>query len=114
MTKNLRNEFEIFHRANPRVYELINFYASDAIRQGYKKYAIADIWENIRRDMKTSTDAEAPFNCPNNHRAYYARMWLNDNPGYPKFFRTSELRSETGGHCDRWGRPDGAEQEMAQ
>jgi hypothetical protein len=45
------------------------------------------------------------FKLPNNHRAYYARKWLDVHPEHPGFFHTACLRSE-GGPRDRYGRAE--------
>ena len=44
----LHNEFLTYHEANPRVYQLVNRFAQEAISRGYYRYAIATIWERIR------------------------------------------------------------------
>jgi uncharacterized protein HemY len=103
MTK-LYNEWKLYHKQNPHVYQLVCKYADEVINRGYKEYAIATIWERLRWHLTIEVRTAYDFKLPNNHRAYYARLWLKDHPEYPKFFRTCCLRSEDDGPRDRWGR----------
>jgi len=101
---SLRDEFMIYHRRYPKVYELVCRFADEVIARGRTKYAIATIWERIRWHVEIEIGDEE-FKCPNNHRAYYARLWLSEHLNYPEFFRTATLRSEVDGvEYDRWGR----------
>jgi hypothetical protein len=99
----LETEFLSYHAENPRVYEYVDQFAREAIRAGYQNFAIATIWERIRWEIHIRTRDEH-FKLPNNHRAYYARMWMRNNPSYPDFFRTAVLRSVHATERDRFGR----------
>jgi len=94
MKRNLYGAFLAYHQANPRVYQLVNHFAEDAMRRGHSQYGIAAIWEKVRWEITVNTrsNIESEFKMPNNHRAYYARMWLKDHPDHPDFFKTAELR----------------------
>jgi hypothetical protein len=96
-------EWKAYHEANPEVYRLICRFADEVISRGYREYGIATIWERIRWHVSIEL-GEEEFKLPNNHRAYYARLWLDDHPDYPDFFHTACLRSVVGGPRDRWGR----------
>lgn len=103
----LKAEFEIYDRANPQVYELVKRFAYEAISAGYVAYGVATIWERIRWEItihnRSNIDG-ADFKMPNNHRAYYARKFLDEHPQYPDFFRTAHLRSTGPLPVDRYGR----------
>jgi len=99
----LELEWRDFHRDNPHIYRLVCRYADEVIALGLKEYAIATIWERLRWHLTIETK-DPEFKLPNNHRAYYARLWLHDHPRHPGFFRTSSLRSVTGAPGDRYGR----------
>jgi hypothetical protein len=103
MASELEREFLDFHRENPRVYVLVCQFAQQAIDLGFEKYAIATIWEVLRWEVQTKT-RDRDFKLPNNHRAYYARLWLKNHPEHPDFFRTCSLRSVEHGQRDRYGR----------
>ena len=101
----LYNEWLVYHHNNPRVYELVCSFAQEAIRRGRDKWGIAGIWELIRWQVDIET-GDPNFNMPNNHKAYYARLWLKDHPRYPKFFKTCVLRSGSNIPVDRFGRAE--------
>jgi hypothetical protein len=107
---SLYEEWRAYHEMNPQVYQLICKYAQEVIDRGWKKYAIATIWERLRWHVTVEVQTADDFTLPNNHRAYYARYWLEQHPEHPDFFQTCALRSEgEGGPFDRWGqaRDDG-------
>ena len=103
---SLETEFFSYHADNPQIYQYVDRLAQQAIRAGYRKFAIATIWEKIRWEIliNTRSNANADFKLPNNHRAYYARMWMRNNPKYGDFFQTCRLRSQEPGEVDRFGR----------
>lgn len=101
----LEKKAEEFHAANPIVYRLVCRYAQDAINAGYSKLSMSLIWERIRWEICIATK-DVDFKMPNNHRAYYSRMWLRDHPDYDgkyPFFKTCRLRSVYSGKTDRFG-----------
>ncbi len=101
---SLRNEWYVYHQNNPQVYQLICHFAGQAMRAGHSKYGISAIWERVRWEIAVTT-RDTNFKMPNNHRAYYARLWLENHPHHPKFFRTAVLRSERPNRpVDRYGR----------
>src|SRR3954463_15798477 len=108
----LEAEFLIYHAAHPFVYILVCRFAQEAIDKGYTRYGMGAIWERVRWEVliHTRSNIEAEdFKMPNNHRAYYARLWLKDHPehaGEKPFFRIAELRSLRGTEFagDRYGR----------
>jgi len=99
----LYEEWLAFHKANPRVYELICTYCDQVIARGHENYAIATIWERLRWHFHMET-SDPDFKLPNNHRAYYARFWMKQHPQHPDFFRTATLRSISNTPRDRFGR----------
>jgi hypothetical protein len=100
----LYEEWLAFHKANPRVYELICMYCDQVLARGERTYAIATIWERLRWHFTVETRSEVDFKLPNNHRAYYARFWMKEHPQHGDFFRTATLRSVTPKRTDRYGR----------
>jgi hypothetical protein len=104
MTHQLYREWRAYHEMNPQVYQWICKLVQEAIDAGHEEYAMATIWEVMRWERTVKTRSAHQFKFPNNHRAYYARYWLENNPKYPKFFRTCPLRSlGEGGEHDRFG-----------
>lgn len=89
----LEIEWEVFHKNNPQIYELIKKFTYEVIKVGRKSYSINAIFERVRWHTTIETSG-GDFKISNNHRAYYARFFLKEHPEYPNFFKTKELRSE--------------------
>lgn len=89
----LQIQWEVFHEKNPHVYELIKKFTYEVIKAGRRSYSINAIFERVRWHTNIETSG-AEFKISNNHRAYYARLFLKEHPEYPNFFKTKELRSE--------------------
>jgi hypothetical protein len=90
MTK-LEADFWAFHQANPRVYEYLCRFAGQAIARGRRRLGIAMLYERVRWEVFLETTDEE-FKLNNNHRAYFARLWLREHPDYPLFFTTRRVR----------------------
>ena len=93
MLTRLEIEFWIFHFTNPHVYKLFCHFTRQAITRGYKRFSVSMVIERVRWEtMVVTTDPD--FKINNNHRAYYARLWMHDNPEYGEFFETRVVRGE--------------------
>ena len=90
----LQRKFEDFHESNPKVWELFKMFSFDVIRTGRKHYSVNAVFERIRWHTDIETKSKDSFKLSNNHRAYYARMFNEQFPEYPQFFKTKRLRSE--------------------
>ncbi len=87
----LESQFLNFHARNPKVYELFQLFATQAILAGRKVLSAGLIFERIRWEtMVITTDPD--FKLNNNHRAYYARLWMDDHPDADGTFRTRQVR----------------------
>jgi len=86
---DLQLAFDKFDRENPQVYAMICKLADQAIAAGHKKFAIATIYEVMRWETTVTTNS-SPFRLSNNHRAFYARKWMQEHPQYPDFFTIKE------------------------
>lgn len=89
----LKREFNAFHAANSHVYALIHRYTMQVIEAGFVNYSIASIVERVRWHTNIETKRQDGFKIKNGHRAYYARLWMMQNPKHKGFFRLAELRS---------------------
>jgi hypothetical protein len=79
-----------FHAENPIVYTLLVQYARQAKSAGVKKLGIALLFERLRwYSMVETTGDEYKLN--NNHRAYYARLIMKNNPDLAGMF---EIRGD--------------------
>jgi hypothetical protein len=89
-----------FHCDNPHVYELVERFTYEAINRGFENYSINSIFERIRWHTDIETEEEEQFKLSNNHRAYYARLFMHYHPEHKGFFRTKETRDEKYQRCD--------------
>lgn len=89
----LREAFAKFHEENPQVYEMFKKFANQAIEAGRDRFSVAMIWERMRWYTMVETTGE-PFKLNNNHKAYYARLFMDDFSEHAGLFRTRRLTSE--------------------
>ena len=94
MDKIQRN-FEKFHRQNPHVYVLFNKFAYRMIYAGLKNGSARLIIERIRWETAVETISDQPVKINNNYTPRYARLWMNDNPSFPDYFRTRALATNS-------------------
>ena len=83
-------KFKEFHLSNPMVYELFKRFSFEAINNNHKHLSVAMIIERIRWETTVSTN-DLEFKINNNHKPYYARLFMSDCPIYKGFFRTKEM-----------------------
>lgn len=89
--KTLRERFEVFHAQNPRVYELFDRFAMDAVRAGRKRIGAKMLWERMRWYTSVETKDPEGWKLNNDWHAFYARLWLACHPEHENFF---ELRRQ--------------------
>jgi len=89
---DLEKAFRKFHRENPVVWSLFDRYTRQAAEK-LEHCGVSLIWERLRWHQHFETHGE-PFKLNNNHRAYYARLWMARNPEFAGFFETRETRGE--------------------
>lgn len=91
---SLKNKWREYHNANPEVYDLFVKFTFNVIRRGYTNYSANAIFERIRWHTDIETKDNSGFKISNNHRAYYARHFMNCNPEYEGFFRTKPVKED--------------------
>src|ERR1035437_4130910 len=101
MSQSLAEEADKFHSENPHVYVRLCELCDGWIARGYRRLGIATLWEVLRWQGMMSRGER--YMLPNNHRAYYARLWLRMHPAHPDFFKTKVLRSTVAHVKDRYG-----------
>ena len=95
--RDKREKFVRFHNKNPHVYHLFNKYAVEAFLAGNKKFSHWLIMNRIRWDSLVKTDG-AKYKIPNEHIAFYARLWMKRTPydvGHD-FFTLKRMKGEPG------------------
>jgi len=96
--RDKREKFIRFHNRNPHVYHLFNKYASEAYVAGNKKFSHWLIMNRIRWDSLVKTDGDK-YKIPNEHIAFYARLWVKRNPKTTErlghdFFTLKKMKGE--------------------
>jgi hypothetical protein len=87
----LEAAFWEFHAARPDVYELVDRFSRIAAARR-PHFSINVVFERIRWETNIER-GEVDFKINNNHRPYYARLWMRHNPAHKGFFRTRELKA---------------------
>lgn len=90
----LEKEFEVFHRDNPKVWEMFERFALATVSRGKHHYGAKAIMERVRWEMDFQTFGDS-FKINNNHIAFYARMFLRKHPSCAGFFATRKQTART-------------------
>jgi hypothetical protein len=61
-------------------------FSDEAKNSGRNVYSVNAIFERIRWHTDIETVSDVPFKLSNNHRAYYARKYMNSDPSRNRFF----------------------------
>lgn len=88
---HLEDDFWRFHWANPVVYQVFSRFALEAALRGRRKFGVAAIWERMRWELNLATDGDE-YKLNNNYPAFYARLWMADNPQHQGLFSLREQR----------------------
>lgn len=83
--------FPEYHQENPQIYQAFRKYTLQAIRKGHKNLSAEFIFNVIR--WKTGVGVVADkYKVNNNYKAFYSRLFMNENPEYKGFFRTRKSK----------------------
>lgn len=93
MTNRLKEQWWEFHKENPQVYKLFEKFTFQVIDAGFENYSANAIFERIRWHTDIETRGGG-FKLSNNHRAYYARYFHDQNPYFDGFFRTKKTKED--------------------
>lgn len=83
--KSHEQRFLEFHRANPRVYQMLVSYTRQAKERGRKRVGMKALFERLRWDVRMRTDGE-PFQLNNSFTAHYARLIAEREPDLADMF----------------------------
>lgn len=92
----LERAFEVFHAANPEVYELFCKFTQEAIDAGFPTVAAAMIMHRIRWEgmLAVKRTGNPAYKIDQNLCTYYARQYMADHPQRP-VFRTRRTKEST-------------------
>ena len=92
----IEEAFQLFHQANPHVYEMLASMARRVRLAGFKRYGIKTLFEaaRYRNDIETNS---ASFKLNNNFTALYARMIMAEQPDLEGMFELRRRKGEDNG-----------------
>jgi hypothetical protein len=83
----IRERFEAFDNANPRVYEELERMAATVWALGRRRIGIKTLFETLRwRYWMTTDDSSSHFRLNNNYTPYYARLLIDRHPEWDGLF----------------------------
>lgn len=94
MSETTAKRFMDFHNANPDVYVMFERFALEAIRHGQTQLSASLIFERMRWETRIVVKQSEGYKLPNAYRAYYARLFMKNNPTLPGF-RTCQSEADT-------------------
>lgn len=86
-----KEQFEVYHRDNPQVYDGLKRLAIKALMAGFQRMGINRLHEILRweTDIAAMSDPEGVlFKLNNNYRPFYARLLMQREPELAGFFTT--------------------------
>lgn len=90
----LRKAFARFHQEHPEIYALFDKFAKQAIARGHRRFSADAILHRIRWEASVERIG-APYKINDHFSAYYARLWIENNPGRKHFFELRIAEGET-------------------
>lgn len=93
-TETIAKKFEEFHAAHPEVYDDLVALCRELRARGYQRFGIATVYEVARWRSMLRVGPEEGFKLNNNHRAYYARLIMEQEPDLAGIFSTRSLGVE--------------------
>jgi hypothetical protein len=80
----LKEQFSVFHVANPHVYKELEALAQSMVDRGRTRLSSKMLFEVLRWNFYLRTDdPESEFVLNNNHTAYYSRLLMDNHPEWP-------------------------------
>lgn len=89
-----RRKFEAFHAANPHVYRLIVDRARQKQIEGYRSWAIEEIWNHLRWHLQCKTTGK-PYRLCNDHKKPYVELLASQYPTLGEMFHRKGKRDGT-------------------
>lgn len=89
--ETLAERFEVFHAANPHVFQALRQMALRASRSG-QRVGVKTLYEALRWHWLSSTAGDA-FKLNNSFTAFYARLLMDAEPELAGYFETRVQRA---------------------
>ncbi len=92
-TAQMEQEFNAFHRKHPEVYAVLCRLARARLVNGRKHLGIGALYESCRYEVGLGDKASTPH-LNNNHRAFYARLLMAQEPDLAGVFQLRKQRCD--------------------
>lgn len=89
----LREAFAKFHREHPEIYALFDRFARQTIARGHRRFSADAILHRIRWEASVENTGRH-YKINDHFSAYYARLWIEQNPAWPHFFERRVAEGE--------------------
>jgi hypothetical protein len=95
----IKERFDRFHAANPRVWELFVRFANEAIARGRHNLGARMIWERIRWETEVVTHdptalGRSEYRLNDHYPPYDARLFMKTDPQHAGFFNTRHVQAD--------------------
>ena len=85
-TNKLELAFVEFHSDNPQVYTLFKKFTAQITNAGHTRYSADAVMHQIRWHFNITTRTRDGFKLNNNHVAFYARKFMDENRKHKDLF----------------------------
>jgi hypothetical protein len=90
--ESLEQRFRHFHEANPWVFGALVSLTREYVERGAQRVSINMLCEVIRYQYGRTVGGDT-YKLNNNHRAFYARLLMQEHPEWDGLFATRAQRS---------------------
>ncbi len=95
--ETMQERFAAYHARHPDVFGLFRRFAAEARAAGRARFGARAIMERIRWHYAVVRHDGEPFKINDSFTSRYARLLIEEDPGFAGFFELRRLR-EGGGH----------------
>lgn len=88
----VKDQFDAFDKANPRIYSRFKDKALDAVKRGKTKISSKMIINVIRWDEYLDTDSDDGFKINDKFTPYYSRKFIEEFPEHSELFNFRTIR----------------------
>jgi len=78
--------FKNLHATHPEIYDIFEKFTFDLIGLKFKRYSADAVMHRVRWETEVSSGGN--FKINNNFVAFYARLFMQNNPQHAGFFET--------------------------
>lgn len=92
--RSIQKQFEIFHKKNPQVYDMLVDMARQVKGLGKDKLSIKLLYERVRWELLFETKSEDEFKLNNSFTSRYARLIMEQEEDLKDFFDLRQINTK--------------------